>query len=83
MSVPKKRRTKSSVKRRQSHDALKKINLSKCPKCKQPVLSHTVCKNCGTYKGRQVLKIVDSKNRKKEKEKEKEKERKKKKKEKK
>ncbi|MEA2088360.1 MAG: 50S ribosomal protein L32 [Patescibacteria group bacterium] len=67
MSVPKKRRTKSSIKKRQSHNALKKISLSKCPKCKQPILSHTVCKNCGTYKGKQVLKIAVSKKKKDEK----------------
>lgn len=73
MSVPKKRRTKSSIGKRQSHDSLKKISLSKCPKCKQPILSHTVCKNCGTYKGRQVLKIAVSKKEKEEKNKTKEK----------
>jgi large subunit ribosomal protein L32 len=57
MSVPKKRRTKSSVGKRQSHDSLKKIKVSKCSKCGDPILSHTACKNCGTYKGKQVLKI--------------------------
>lgn len=57
MSVPKKRRTKSSIGKRRSHDSLKKIKLSKCTKCKENILPHTVCKNCGTYKGRQVLKV--------------------------
>ena len=57
MSVPKKRRTRSSVKQRQSHDALKKIQLATCPKCKEKILTHTVCKNCGTYKGRKVLTV--------------------------
>ena len=74
MSVPKKRRTRSSVKKRQSHDSLKKISLSKCPRCKEPILSHTVCKNCGTYKGKQVLKIAVSKKEKDNKNKTKEKE---------
>ena len=55
MSVPKKRRTRSSVKNRQSHDALKKIKLATCPKCKEKILTHTVSGNCGTYKGKQVL----------------------------
>ena len=57
MSVPKKRRTKSSVKKRQSHDSLKKIKVSKCSNCGDPILSHTACKNCGSYKGKKVLKI--------------------------
>ncbi|MCK5459767.1 50S ribosomal protein L32, partial [Candidatus Parcubacteria bacterium] len=54
MSVPKKQQTKSASRQRRSHNALKKINLSPCPKCKKPVLPHTVCLNCGTYKGRQI-----------------------------
>mgnify|MGYP002725631249 CR=1 FL=1 len=29
--------------------------LSTCPKCKEAKLAHAVCKNCGEYKGRQVL----------------------------
>jgi len=57
MSVPKKRRTKSSVKKRQSHHSLKKINLSVCPKCQEKILPHTVCPNCGTYKNRTVLSL--------------------------
>ena len=59
MSVPKKQQTKSATRQRQSHNALKKVNLSSCPKCKKAVLPHTVCLNCGTYKGRQVLTIKE------------------------
>ena len=57
MSVPAQRRTKSSKKKRASHFALKKVNFSACPKCKRPVLSHHACSFCGTYAGREVLKI--------------------------
>ncbi len=57
MSVPKKRRTRSSVKRRQSHDSLKKKNLAVCLQCGKAVLSHTACLICGYYKGKQVIKI--------------------------
>jgi len=28
-----------------------------CPKCKEPVLPHRVCAACGTYNGREVLKV--------------------------
>ncbi len=61
MSVPKKRRTKSSVGKRRSHDSLKKIKLSLCPKCKKSIIAHTACGNCGTYKGRQILKVETEK----------------------
>ncbi|MFH2013401.1 MAG: 50S ribosomal protein L32, partial [Patescibacteria group bacterium] len=39
MAVPKKRHTKSRRNRRRSHLALKKKNLSSCPKCGEPILS--------------------------------------------
>ncbi len=57
MSVPKKRRTRSSVGNRRSHHALKKINLLKCSKCGKDVLPHTACNFCGTYKEKKVLEI--------------------------
>lgn len=59
MSVPKKRRTKSSVGNRRSHHALKKTTLNKCPKCGKTVRPHTACSFCGVYKGQEVVKIKD------------------------
>jgi len=66
MSVPKKRRTKSSVKQRRSHHGLKKITLNKCSKCGKAIKPHQACPFCGYYKGREVLKIK-TKSKKKEK----------------
>ena len=57
MSVPKKRRTKSSVGNRRSHHALKKITLNKCPQCGKATKPHKACEFCGTYKGKQIVKI--------------------------
>lgn len=57
MSVPKKRRTSSSVGRRNSHSALDKVTLNKCEKCGQAVKPHSACSNCGSYKGREAIKI--------------------------
>ncbi|MBU1663324.1 50S ribosomal protein L32 [Patescibacteria group bacterium] len=57
MSVPAKKRSRSEVRRGRSHQALKKVKLNKCPKCGKAVLPHTACKFCGSYKGREVLKI--------------------------
>lgn len=57
MSVPKKRRTKSSVGNRRSHHALKGITLNECPQCKKAVEPHKACVFCGTYKGKEVIKI--------------------------
>ena len=33
------------------------VNLVKCATCGAKVPSHTVCKQCGQYKGRQVLDV--------------------------
>jgi large subunit ribosomal protein L32 len=55
MGLPGHRRTSSHKKRRAAHFALKKIVLAPCPKCKEQAMPHSVCMNCGTYAGRQVL----------------------------
>lgn len=57
MSVPKKHKTSSARNRGRSHQALKKKQIAKCPKCKKPVLPHRVCKNCGYYNGEEIIKI--------------------------
>lgn len=55
MPLPAFRHSKSKVRRRRSHDALKTIMVSKCAKCQAPSLPHRVCKVCGVYAGRQVI----------------------------
>lgn len=54
MSVPAFRNSKSKVRRRRSHQALKPIALSACEKCKATILPHHACKSCGFYKGRNI-----------------------------
>ena len=70
MGVPRGRRTKSKQGHRRSHLGLKKLNLVKCAKCGRENIPHTVCYNCGVYKGRQVVDVMAklSKREKKEKE---------------
>jgi large subunit ribosomal protein L32 len=69
MPVPAKRRPSSETRRRRSHHALKKIVLITCPKCKKSIKPHTVCKNCGYYKGVEVVKIKSALDKKKAKKK--------------
>ncbi len=56
MSVPKKKRTSSSVGRRRSHHSLKAVSLNTCPKCKKAVEPHSACAFCGNYKEKEVIK---------------------------
>lgn len=58
MAVPKRKVSKSRRdKRRSSTWKLDAPEMSKCPKCGELVLSHRVCKACGTYDGKQVIEV--------------------------
>jgi len=72
MPVPKQRHTKSRRNKRRSHHALKKQEISVCPKCGEPVLPHRLCQNCGTYAGKEIIDVIDKIDKKKKKKKEKE-----------
>jgi len=56
--VPKWRQTKGSRNKRRMHLFIKKATLTACPKCGKAVQSHTVCWNCGNYKGREVIDVL-------------------------
>ncbi len=58
MAVPRHRHTTSKVHQRRMHIFITPAVLATCQKCKKPVLPHTVCKNCGYYKGNQVIDVM-------------------------
>jgi len=43
--------------RRAYNSVLTLPQLTNCPQCAEPRLTHRVCPSCGFYKGRQVLTI--------------------------
>jgi len=56
MAVPKKKTSKARSGRRKAENTRKHApTLAVCPKCKESALPHTICKNCGTYRGKQIL----------------------------
>jgi len=59
MAEPKKRLTHARSGARRSHLFEKKIVLSKCPKCQEPVAPHRVCPICGFYKNKDILKMEE------------------------
>ena len=60
MAVPKKKKGRSKTRsRRATHDKVEAPNVSWCDHCGAPKLPHHVCQECGYYKGRQVLRIVE------------------------
>ena len=60
MAVPKQGHTRAKVGKSRMHKYIKPVHLNICPKCKKPVLSHTVCLNCGFYKGKEVINVLAS-----------------------
>lgn len=54
MAVPKKRTGHSAQGHRRSNWKATKPETTKCPNCGATVLTHTVCTDCGMYKGQPV-----------------------------
>lgn len=62
MPVPKKRHSHSRQGSRRAENFRAHLpNLSKCPACGAPTLSHQACPSCGAYKGRAAIKIKTKK----------------------
>ena len=61
MALPKKRHCQSRRDKGRTHWRLKIVNLSACPQCAKPVVSHRVCPHCGYYRGRQVVLVAEKK----------------------
>jgi large subunit ribosomal protein L32 len=54
---PKKRTPHAAQGERRSHLRLTAANLSPCPQCRAPKPAHQACPQCGTYRGRQAIRI--------------------------
>ncbi len=67
MPVPKKRHSNTRTNRRRANWKVVPKNMGKCPACGAPILAHRACSSCGSYKGRQVIKIKVKKGKSKEK----------------
>lgn len=55
MPVPKKRKTKSQQGNRRAHIKAEEQELTECSQCGEAKRPHTVCSNCGYYKGEQII----------------------------
>ncbi|MBQ2391201.1 MAG: 50S ribosomal protein L32 [Clostridia bacterium] len=58
MAVPKRRVSSTRRDKRRSNVwKLSAPTLTKCPNCGDLIRPHRLCKNCGYYKGRQVVAV--------------------------
>lgn len=59
MAVPKGKVSKARRDKRRANWKLEKPAIIKCPNCQEYKLSHRVCKACGYYNGKEVLKKAE------------------------
>ncbi|MCL6445696.1 MAG: 50S ribosomal protein L32 [Alicyclobacillus sp.] len=55
MAVPQHRTSKTRKRLRRTHFKLEAPGMVRCPQCGEYKLSHHICTNCGSYRGRKVL----------------------------
>jgi large subunit ribosomal protein L32 len=55
MAVPFRRTSKTAKRKRRTHFKLESPGMVSCPNCGEMKLAHRVCKECGTYKGKEVV----------------------------
>jgi large subunit ribosomal protein L32 len=54
---PKKRHSRQRQGKRRAAIKLAITKTIVCPNCQAPILAHKICRHCGYYKGKMVLKI--------------------------
>jgi len=58
MGLPKTRRSKARQRNKRSQIYIEKPPYTACSKCGKPVLPHTLCQNCGTYRGKELIDVL-------------------------
>lgn len=58
---PKRKHSKGRRDRRRTHQLLQARTTVACSNCGNARLAHTVCPNCGHYKGREVFEVQKEK----------------------
>ena len=56
-ALPKRKIAKARRGKRRSHFALNPPRLDYCPQCHSPRMPHHACPTCGSYNGREIIKV--------------------------
>ncbi|HOK00790.1 MAG TPA: 50S ribosomal protein L32 [Candidatus Pacearchaeota archaeon] len=59
MAVPRSKHTKSRRNKRRIQSHLNSPSFALCSKCGSKTIPHTVCLNCGYYKGKEVINVLE------------------------
>lgn len=57
MAVPKRKTSKQRKHKRRTHFKLSAPGLVACPQCHALKMAHRVCKECGFYDGKEIVKV--------------------------
>ncbi|MGK0289970.1 MAG: large subunit ribosomal protein L32 [bacterium] len=60
MAVPKRKTSQAKTKSRRNHKKLGVVNLVTCSNCGEKKLPHLVCKSCGHYQGKEIIKMDEA-----------------------
>ena len=60
MAVPKRRTSKQRKHTRSANWKLSLPGIVECPQCHEMKLAHRICKNCGYYAGKSVVKTDEA-----------------------
>ena len=59
-AVPARRTSKTAKRMRRTHLKLDPVTVVKCPNCGSPIAPHRACTECGTYKGKEAIKVKET-----------------------
>ncbi|HZN57040.1 MAG TPA: 50S ribosomal protein L32 [Planctomycetota bacterium] len=59
MAVPKRRTSKMRKGTRRAHDSIAVPNVMRCSRCKTPIERHTICPECGYYRGKPAITVEE------------------------
>jgi large subunit ribosomal protein L32 len=60
MAVPKRKTSKSRKNTRRAAIKASSPAIVSCPQCHEPKRAHTVCEECGYYRDKEVVKILNN-----------------------
>lgn len=59
MAVPRRKTSRSVMKKRRTHKKLAKVTFITCSNCQELILPHRVCQHCGHLHGKQIVAVKD------------------------
>jgi len=59
MANPTHRHTRSRRDKRRANWKITPPVITLCPECQEPRLPHRVCTNCGSYRGKRIIEVIE------------------------